>query len=249
MAVEYNEADDEWETYIGLLYYKVIESIDDYKNLKTIVELAPGFRYKIAYALQKINFDGNLYIVDNNEKVLEYIKQKYTQLLPNAKIFTICESFENCSSYLPDNIDLLLSNHCVDDMIMNEYLKTNNENKNLEYKELFTKCWYALNLNKELTNKIIDKIYDNFKTFFDSKKTKYVVMAQYQSNKYFKDVINEYKISWQLFNKIKKLTTTDDNELNEVLKYHPFGDDERYLGDYLLVNTQNAKNWICGKIK
>ena len=37
MIIEYSNADDEWETYIGLLYMKVIESIDDFKSMKTIV--------------------------------------------------------------------------------------------------------------------------------------------------------------------------------------------------------------------
>ena len=35
--------------------------------------------------------------------------------------------------------------------------------------------------------------------------------------------------------------------LNKILDFFPFGDDERYRGEYLLNNTQNAKNWIIGK--
>ena len=249
MILEYNNADDEWETYIGLLYLKVIESLKDIDNIKTIVELAPGFRYKIAYALKEINFCGNLYVVDNNQDVLEYVKQKYKELLPNSNIYTVCESFENCSRLIPANVDLFISNHCVDDMIVNEFSKTDIEYKDKEYKDIFKSCWNKLENNKQLTTKIFKKIYNDFITFFNKTKTKYIVMAQYRSNKYFKDFIDEYKTSWKLFDTIKKLTDTDDKQLNKVLEYHPFGDDERYLGNYLLTNTQSAKNWICGKIK
>ena len=39
-----------------------------------------------------------------------------------------------------------------------------------------------------------------------------------------------------------------DNEyVNKILDFYPFGEDERYRGNYLLDNTQNAKNWIVGK--
>ena len=56
------------------------------------------------------------------------------------------------------------------------------------------------------------------------------------------------KITNVCFENIKCHVETDDNNLNNVLKYYPFGNDERYLGMELLNNTQNAKNWIVGKI-
>ena len=45
MDIEKIEVDDEWEWYIGQLFYKLIEKKS---NINCVVELAPGFKYKIA---------------------------------------------------------------------------------------------------------------------------------------------------------------------------------------------------------
>lgn len=47
--------------------------------------------------------------------------------------------------------------------------------------------------------------------------------------------------------RIKELVTMDNDYINKILDFYPFGADERYRGEYLLDNTQNAKNWIVGK--
>ena len=70
-----NIADDEWEWYISKLFSKIIEKISKDK-IKNVVEIAPGFRYKIAYALKEINFNGKLYVIDTNTEVLKYVNEK-----------------------------------------------------------------------------------------------------------------------------------------------------------------------------
>ena len=46
-----NDADDEWEWYIGQIFAQIIKNV--YKGeLKSVVEIATGFRYKIAYSLK-----------------------------------------------------------------------------------------------------------------------------------------------------------------------------------------------------
>ena len=76
-------------------------------------------------------------------------------------------------------------------------------------------------------------------------------MSQYKSNSYFLGKSNYMdEIVDECFNNIKQLTDTNDELINKLLDFYPFGkDDERYNGKYLTDNTQNAKNWIAGKIK
>lgn len=57
------------------------------------------------------------------------------------------------------------------------------------------------------------------------------------------------EITEKIFNKIKNLVNMDEEYINKILNFYPFGDDERYRGKYLLDNTQNAKNWIVGSVK
>lgn len=240
-------ADDEWEWYIGQLFAKLIEKVHK-GNLKTVVELAPGFRYKVAFALKEFNFNGNIYVIDTNLEVLEYVKEKYSEILPEANIICINSTFENCFEMIPQEFDLFLSNHSIDDMIIAEYMEkvyTNNLG-NDDFKDILSKAWIELGKDKEMIETIINHVYASFKKFFEEKKIETIIMSQYKSNLYFKDKFTEMdEITENCFNKIKKLIQMDNENINQILNFYPFGkDDERYNGRYLLDNTQNAKNWI-----
>jgi len=250
MKKNYNIADPEWEWYIGQLYYQLIKSFYDQK-INCVVELAPGFRHKIADALKEINFSGTLYVIDYSSDVLEYIKDKYKSILPNAKIVCINKKFEDCLELIPDKIDLFLSNHSIDDLIISNYSsnyyssKINNEFLHDDLLKLWKELYYDKNSIELITNNL-KKIYNKL---FSKKDIGLIIMSQYKSNSYFLD--NEYymdEIVTKCFNEIKDLTDTNDIKVNKVLDFYPFGKaDERYNGKYLIDNTQNAKNWIVGK--
>ena len=211
-----------------------------------------GFRYKIAYALKEINFKGNLYVIDTNAEVLEYVKEKYKIIIPEAKIICINKKFEDVSNEVPNEFDLLLSNHCIDDMIISEFMQ-NCYNKNINndnFKDMLTEAWIELGKDTTKIDEISNKVFSTFKKFFLDKKIGTIIMSQYKSNLYFKDEFKEMdEITESCFNRIKQLITMDDEYVNKVLDFYPFGDDERYRGKYLLENTQNAKNWIVGTIE
>lgn len=246
MKFKDNIADDEWEWYIGQIFSRLIEIICE-SNIKNVVEIAPGFRYKIAYALKNIGFTGTLYIIDTNKDVLEYVNEKYKQLLPESKIMCINKKFEDAFEDVPNEIDLLLSNHCIDDMIIAEYMQTyyNNNLKNENFKDMLKDAWIKLGRDTKRIEKITNKVYSSFKEFFSNKKISNIIMSQYKSNLYFKDEFKEMdEITEKCFNSVKSLITMDEEKINKILDFYPFGEDERYRGKYLLDNTQNAKNWI-----
>lgn len=248
MKFKDNIADDEWEWYIGQIFSRLIQNTHK-SSIKDVVEIAPGFRYKIAYALKEVNFQGNLYIIDTNTEVLEYVNEKYKEILPNAKIITINKSFENAFEDIPNGFDLLLSNHCIDDMIIAEYMNNYDKNLNNEnFKDMLTEAWIKLGKEPTKINEISDKVFSTFKKFFSDKTINTIIISQYKSNSYFKDKFKEMdEITEKCFNKVKELVIMDNEYINNILDFFPFGDDERYRGKYLLDNTQNAKNWIVGK--
>ena len=211
-----------------------------------------GFRYKIAYALKEIKFKGNLYIIDTNTEVLEYVKEKYKMLIPETKIICINKNFEDAFNDVPNDFDLLLSNHCIDDMIISEFMQ-HYYNKNLNndnFKDMLTEAWIELGKDKTKIDEISNKVFSTFEKFFLAKKIGTVIVSQYKSNLYFKEEFKEMdEITESCFNRIKQLIAMDSGYVNKILEFYPFGDDERYRGKYLLNNTQNAKNWIVGKIK
>ena len=246
-----NIADDEWEWYIGQILSRLIANT--YKsNIKDVVEIAPGFRYKIAYALKEVDFKGNLYLIDTNDEVLEYVNEKYKKILPNTKIICINKNFEDSFEDIPNDFDLLLSNHCIDDMIISEYMQ-NYYNKNLKdenFRDMLTEAWMELGKDNIKIDKISNKVFSTFSKLFLDKKIGTIIMSQYKSNLYFKDKFQEMdEITEKCFNRIKQLVIMNNEYINKILDFFPFGDDERYRGKYLLDNTQNAKNWIVGKCK
>lgn len=250
MKFKDNIADDEWEWYVGQIFSRLIQNTHK-SSIKDVVEIAPGFRYKIAYALKEVNFQGNLYIIDTNTNVLEYVNEKYKQTLPNADIICINKSFENAFKDIPNKFDLLLSNHCIDDMIIAEYMNNYNKNfKSEDFKDILTEAWIKLGKEPTKINEISDKVFYTFKEFFSEKTINTIIISQYKSNLYFKDKFKEMdEITEKCFNKVKGLVIMDNEYINNILDFFPFGNDERYSGKYLLDNTQNAKNWIVGKYK
>jgi hypothetical protein len=251
MKKNYNIADDEWEWYIGKLFGRLIEKLY-HDKIKNVIEIAPGFRYKIAYALKDNNFKGTIYIIDSSLDVLNYVKEKYQELLPEAKIVCINKTFKESINLLPRNIDLLLANHVLDDMIISKYKAwkyNRSSNNEVMFNEL-SNLWKELADNIDEVNRITLEIFNEFKELFNTKTIKFILMSQYKSNSYYLNNKDMDNIIDKLFNMIKELSNTDNRLINNILDYYPFGkDDERYNGKYLLDNTQNAKNWIAGEVK
>ncbi|GHV25551.1 hypothetical protein FACS1894176_04290 [Bacteroidia bacterium] len=113
--------DTHFERYMSLLFRNIVlESKVD--NLQTVIEFAPGFRTKGAYSLKKLNFEGIFYVIDTNKEVLNYIEKSYQAILPSVKIVCIPCSLSESIQYLPKVVDLFISNHPIDDMILYEFL-------------------------------------------------------------------------------------------------------------------------------
>lgn len=171
-------------------------------------------------------------------------------IIPQAKIICINKNFENSFDDIPNEFDLLLSNHCIDDMIIAEYMQScYNKNLNNEnFRDMLTQAWIKLGKEAIKVDEISNKVFSIFEKFFSNKKINTIIISQYKSNLYFKDKFKEMdEITEKCFNRIKNLVTMDNEYINKILDFLPFGNDERYKGEYLLDNTQNAKNWIVGK--
>ena len=248
MEKNYNIADEEWEWYISKLYNRLIERFCA-SSINCVVELAPGFRHKIALALKETNFNGTIYVIDNSRDVLDYVEDKYKEILPDANIICINKDFKDSIELLPSNIDLFLSNHSIDDLIISKYsnISYNKEvNNEILLKNLLS-SWEKLYTDKKKNN-IIDEVVNEFKKLFESKNIKLVIMGQYKSNSYYlnQQTYMDY-ITNDCFNKIKQLVIMDNDLVDDALSFYPFGyNDKRYNYKELTDNTQSSKNWIVG---
>lgn len=251
LDAHYN-VDPEWEWYIGELFHKLISAHN--KNFHSVVEFAPGYKYKIGYALSKIGFSGTLYVIDAHENVLRYVEEKYRTLLPNATIIPVHKDLTDSITCLPPNIDLFLSNHSIDDMIISAYMDEKSAkmafDNNVDSKELLLTAWKKLRADLDMMNDAKNKAYNDLIHFFDMINVDLIIMSQYKSNEYFLHNLHEADdITRDVFLALKKAIPTDDVFINALLSYYVKDDDDRFKDITVLNNTQNAANWIVGHYK
>jgi len=230
--------DDEWEWYIGQLFFALIKGFHTGK-IDNVVEICPGYRHKIGIALSQLNFQGSLFIVDNSSSVTEFIRKKYSLLLPKANIVPLNKKLQNCFDDLPKDIDLFLGNHIFDDMVINNYNRgfTNREDLLRRWEELSRSPNQIEEIKRDLVNMFIDLI--------ERKNINTTIMSQYKSNAYFADVDIINSITHPIFTEIKNLYAADNGRISTCLNFLPFGIENKiYNDEKLLANTQNAENWL-----
>ena len=238
---------------MGLIYYQIINK-NEIKKIKTVVEFAPGFKYKIAYGLKRINFNGTIYIIDSNKSVLEFVGQKYKSILPNAEIVLINKDLIDSIDFLPRTVDLFLANHCIDDMIISKYLvgtkledAFNNTDKS---KQILVNCWNELKEEDNILFNIKEQVYNDLITFFEKINFKLIVMSQYKSGYYMKQKNYVEELSKTIFDKLKISINTNLEKLKEAMDFD-FEDFDVALneGFSLKENIQFIDNWIAGQYK
>lgn len=84
----------------------------------TVVEVAPGFSDRIARALREIGFAGRLDIVEPNGAALRRTLERYTTLLPDARIVPHDRCLDDAADSLPHGRTAILMNHAFDDMLL-----------------------------------------------------------------------------------------------------------------------------------
>ena len=245
--------DDYFEEYMGLIYSRIINE-NKLNNLNTVVEFAPGFRYKVAYALKNINFKGTIYIIDSNKNVLNFVTNKYKSILKDANVVGVNEDLIEAINYLPTRIDLFLANHSIDDMIISKYL----ENKNLEdafnntdkSKDILINCWNELNKEHDILFNLKDRVFNELNKFFKEAKCDFVIMSQYKSGYYMKHKNYAEELSKTVFDKLKTIIDTDMSKLKNALDFD-FDDFDVALneGFSLKENIQHIDNWLAGKYR
>jgi len=243
--------DDYFEEYMGLIYSRIINE-NKLEDITTVVEFAPGFRYKIACGLRKINFKGTIYIIDSNESVLDFVGKKYKEILPEAEVVLINKDLVDSINCLPKSVDLFLANHCIDDMIISKYLigkKLEDAfNNTEESKQILIDCWNELKEEDNILFNIKENVYNDLITFFEKIDFKLIVMSQYKSGYYMNQKNYVEELSKTIFNKLKISINTNLKSLEEAMSFD-FDDFDVALneGFSLKNNIQFADNWIAGK--
>jgi len=135
--------------YATETWRKILDKLN-FRNLKTVFDLCPGWSPKLELALLETDFSGILYAVDKSKDNLNILKnliepfpKKFIVKYIQADILNLSKAFSDLSA------DLILANHIVDDMLLDNYLKGNHSNIELfENPVLLKKTWHKI-LNQD----------------------------------------------------------------------------------------------------
>jgi hypothetical protein len=239
-----------FEKYVGKIFYRIIRK-HKISDINTVIEFAPGFRFKVAYALKKLKFKGTLYVIDTNEKVLDFVKNKYQEILPNANIICLDKNLIDSIDLLPNNVDLFLSNHCIDDVLISKCLKEEEAksvfNNEEGAKQLLINTWNRINDTQELIE-YKKSIRDEFKMFFENIKFRFIVLSHYKSI-YYSNQNNYIEESTRdIFLSLKEKIYTDNTIIDKAMNFNQkeFFIPLESIEHNLKNNIQNSNNWIAG---
>lgn len=87
-------------------------------NSARVVEIGPGYGEKLALALAGTEFCGSLLLLEPNDRARKWALNHYRQLLPEA-VVEASESSVGDPPGIVGDVDLLVSNHILDDLLFN----------------------------------------------------------------------------------------------------------------------------------
>ncbi len=176
-----------WNKYIGTIWHSIFRKTKINKE-GVVVEVAPGSTIKVGNGLADYGFKGTLYIIEPNVPALNTIERQYKKLLPEATIISVPLKLDDAICHIhEDEIDIVVSNHPLDDMIAGNALSKK------EFDQLFTNHYDEDKI--EDTRKLWNKLVHNFDILFSSVETtiknwegvalilepKFLAISQYKS--------------------------------------------------------------------
>lgn len=177
---------DIWDYFVGDVWASILMSQDADPG-GVAIELAPGNSGKIGVALARLNFHGVLYVIDASAAALDALAPKYRALLPDADLRFICSTIHDCQ--LPENADMLLGNHIIDDMMLSAVENIRGMRPSSEWAASYTHApsrdvrdsWAELSSQDELTSKVKETVSADVMNAITASSAKLTVLTQYPS--------------------------------------------------------------------
>ena len=239
-----------WDNYVAHLWYCFF----NYCELKpddTVVEVGPGSSIKIALALKKMDFHGELYIVEPFDEALQLIESQYKKHLPHATIHPIKKTLSQSLADLPQQPTFLVAHHVLDDMIMASDLANENlsslfswiKGDELKVKQNFSEHWQALQANSKQLDRIKSNILKQWQDIFSALSPKVAIMSQYPSL-----VLNDHGMS-ELNSAGQELLSNIKMDLSHCLENKNnvqtlLNANKNYNFPLIGNEVLNAKNWL-----
>lgn len=239
-----------WDDYVSAIWASFF--VDSGLNANgVILEIAPGASPKIAYALQKIAFSGDIYLIEPYQDALEAISKKYQRILPQAKLHPLQCVLIDSLEYLPKGLDCVISHHPLDDMIMamdddpqifEQLFSWVNQDK-LEIHPNFAARWQQLYAKPDKIAQIENEITRQWLLLTEQIQPKLLMMSQYPSLVLETETMSSLnKQAQQLLQRLKQhfhRQLIADRHIQDLLNHN-----KNYNFDLIGNEVLNAKNWL-----
>ena len=182
-----------WDFFMGHIWYNVLDFLN-IQNTSSIVDVAPGTSIKLAAALAKIDYCGDLYVIDASAEALKVLAEKYKALLPKAKFHWLCGKLADQSAALPKVPDYFLGNHILDDLLLGAAdaaaeEKEHRERDTFSWAAAYThspsaavrESWQRLEADAGLEAQCIAEVQRDVAGVIAAVKPRHVVLSQYPS--------------------------------------------------------------------
>lgn len=227
-----NSRSDDWNNHIGRIWEDLFISVSLPLD-GVVVEVAPGDVPKVGIGLANIKFHGTLIIIEPEKESARKIAASYKKLLPHAQLIVLDSKLDDVVSNLPKNVDLIASNHPLDDMIVGEYLGSSafqdffNDHYNSPAEET-RRIWQELELRSNI-NVFRARVAGSWNRVLIDLHPKFLIISQCES----------------FFFKSNGITSPDIHALN-VLKLIKKNTDPAYYQEIPVLNARiNQPNrWV-----
>lgn len=178
---------DGWNTVLGYAWCRMLRG-QRLSPAGTVVEIGPGFTDKIARGLAALNFRGTVVLVEPNEAACGWALQRYRRLLPQAEILVVRRPMPDSRIPHRRSIDALLSNHILDDLILNAALPLElsarifaNMRPGASCSQMFIRKWRELLAPSEPLEPLIAQVAEDFTNYVAEMQPRLVLLNQYPS--------------------------------------------------------------------
>jgi hypothetical protein len=227
----------QWNKYLGQVWFDILKSKLPSK-IDTIIEIAPGTNPKIGHALAKMLFSGTLYIVDPDKNYINSITKQYNSLIPNCTVIAIPKTMLDAIPDLPKKADLLISNHPLDDMLLNTFLSQHKRTDCLSISDSVSvktikPLWEQVAKESEKAKQqLVEHVSNQWIHCINQLKPNIIAISQYESW-LFQQL--QMALPDKLAKRVLTLLKTDLGDLDE---------NSKYILDYYGFN---AKRWLVSQ--